>query len=88
MELEIEIPEAFVGAISGHVSRKRGVVSDSKAVGDNAIVLATVPLAELFDYSNELRSMTQGTGTFSMTPAGYRPVPREVEEAVLSGRKS
>jgi len=70
MELEIEIPEAFVGAISGHVSRKRGVVSDSKAVGDNAIVLATVPLAELFDYSNELRSMTQGTGTFSMTPAG------------------
>ena len=88
MELEIEIPEAFVGAISGHVSRKRGVVSDSKAVGENAIVLATVPLAELFDYSNELRSMTQGTGTFSMIPAGYRPVPREVEEAVLSGRKS
>ena len=88
MELEIEIPDTFIGAVSGHLSRKRGVVSDSRAVGDNAIVLATVPLAELFDYSNELRSMTQGAGTFGMTPAGYRPVPRDVEEEILSGRKS
>ena len=88
MELEIEIPDTFIGAVSRHLSRKRGVVSDSRAVGDNAIVLATVPLAELFDYSNELRSMTQGAGTFGMTPAGYRPVPRDVEEEILSGRKS
>ena len=62
MELEIEIPEAFVGAVSGHLSRNRGIVSDTKTLVDNAIVLATVPLAELFDYSNELRSMTQGAG--------------------------
>ena len=91
MDLEIEIPAAFIGAISGHLSRNRGVVSDSRAVGDkgeSAIVLATVPLAELFDYSNELRSMTQGAGTFSMTPAGYRLVPRDVEDEILSGRKS
>ena len=88
MELEIEIPDTMIGAISGHLSRKRGVVSDSKAIGDHAIVVATVPLAELFDYSNELRSMTQGAGTFSMTPAGYRPVPRDVEEEILSGRKA
>lgn len=88
MELEIEIPETFVGAVSGHLSRKRGIVSDTKTLTDNAIVLATVPLAELFDYSNELRSMTQGAGTFSMTPSGYRPVPRDVEEEILSGRKS
>jgi len=85
MDLEIEIPATFVGAISGHLSRKRGVVSDSKAIGENAIVLATVPLAELFDYSNELRSMTQGAGTFSMTPAGYRQVPVSVEKRILSG---
>ena len=88
MELEIEIPEVFVGAISGHLSRKRGVVSDTRMLADNAIVLATVPLAELFDYSNELRSMTQGAGTFSMTPSGYRPVPKDVEAEILSGRKS
>jgi elongation factor G len=88
MELEIEIAESFIGAISGHLSRKRGVVTDSKTIGDLSVVIATVPLAELFDYSHELRSMTQGTGTFNMTPAGYRPVPRDVEEEVLSGRKS
>ena len=88
MELEIEIPDSFIGAISGHLSRKRGLVTDSKAIGENSIVIATVPLAELFDYSNELRSMTQGTGTFSMTPAGYHPVPKDVEELILSGRKS
>ena len=88
MELEIEIPESFVGAITGHLSRNRGVVSDTKTLADNAIVLATVPLAELFDYSNELRSMTQGAGTFSMTPSGYRPVPKDVEEEIVSGRKS
>ncbi len=88
MELEIEIPESFIGVISGHLSRKRGVVTDSKTIGDLSIMNATVPLAELFDYSNDLRSMTQGAGTFSMTPAGYHPVPKDVEEQVLSGRKS
>ena len=88
MDLEIEIPDTFIGAISGHLSRMRGVVSDSKAIGGNALLYATVPLAELFDYSNELRSMTQGAGTFTMTPAGYREVPRDVEEKVLSGRKA
>ena len=88
MEVEIEVPVAFVGAISGHVSRKRGKVTDSKTVGDLAIVTATVPLAELFDYSNQLRSMSQGAGTFCMTPAGYCPVPKDVELEILQGRKS
>ena len=88
MDLEIEIPETFVGAVSGHLSRRRGVVTNAKTIGELSIVNATVPLAELFDYSNELRSMTQGTGTFSMTPAGYCQVSADVEEEILSGRKS
>ena len=88
MEVEIEIPVSSVGAVSGHLSRKRGRVTGSKAVGDFAIVTATVPLAELFDYSNQLRSMSQGSGTFCMTPAGYCPVPKDVELEILSGRKS
>ena len=54
---------------------------------DNAIVLATVPLAELFDYSNELRSMTQGAGTFSMTPSGYRLVPERCRSGSFVGAK-
>ena len=88
MEVEIETPVSSVGAISGHLSRKRGRVTDSKTVGDLAILIAIVPLAELFDYSNQLRSMSQGAGTFCMTPAGYCPVPKDVEQEILSGRKS
>ena len=88
MEVEIETPVSSVGAISGHLSRKRGRVTDSKTVGDLAILIANVPLAELFDYSNQLRSMSQGAGTFCMTPAGYCPVPKDVEQEILSGRKS
>ena len=88
MELEIEIPESFIGPVSGHLNRKRGIVTDSTVKDEMSIMIATVPLAELFDYSNELRSMTQGTGTFSMTPAGYKMVPTDVEEKVLNGRKS
>jgi len=83
MELEIEVPEEFVGAVTGHLSRKRGVVTGSTATGQTSIVNATAPLAGLFDYSNELRSMTKGAGAFNMTPAGYRPVPENVQAEIL-----
>lgn len=87
MDVDIEIPASCVGAVSGHLSRKRGKVTDSKTIGEQAILNAIVPLAELFDYSNQLRSMSQGAGTFCMTPAGYCPVPKDVELAILSGQK-
>ncbi len=87
MDLEIEIPESFIGSVSGHLNRKRGVVTDSHVQQEVCIMLATAPLAELFEFSNELRSMTQGNGTFSMTPAGYQVVPKEVEEKILHGKK-
>ena len=88
MELEIEVPDSFIGPVAGHLTRKRGVVTDSSVQDGTCIMLAVAPLAELFDYSQELRSMTQGMGTFSMTPAGYQIVPQDVEEKVLTGRKS
>lgn len=88
VELEIEIPESFIGPVSGHLNRKRGVVTDSSVNADVCVLRATAPLAELFDYSDELRSMTQGSGSFSMTPEGYQVVPKDVEERVLCGRKS
>jgi elongation factor G len=88
MELEIEIPASHIGSVSGHLSRIRGVVTDSHSIGGTSIMNATVPLAELFNYSSELRSMTQGAGTFTMTPAGYRQVPKDVEQEILAGRKA
>ena len=87
MEVEIEIPDSFIGAVTGHLTKNRAILTETKMSDGMSTIFATVPLAELFDFSNELRSMTQGKGTFSMTPAGYQPVPAEIEERVLNGRK-
>ena len=87
MEIEIEIPDSFFGAVTGHLTKNRAILTETKMSDGMAVIFATVPLAELFDFSNDLRSMTQGKGTFSMTPAGYQPVPAEIEERVLTGRR-
>ena len=83
MKVDVEIPEPFVGAISGYVSRKRGLVSGTNVIGEAAVVSAEVPLDELFDCAEEIRSMTQGQGTFVMTPIGFRQMPKSVEDAML-----
>lgn len=86
MKVEIECPIDFQGAVSGHLSRRRGVVSSVGGNGEHCEIVAEAPLAELFDYVGELRSMTEGKGTFTMEPLAYRPVPREVEQRVLAER--
>ncbi len=86
MKLEIECPEEFQGPVTGHVSSKRGMIVDSTTKHGTAIVEAEVPLAEMFDYANELRSMTQGKGNFSMEFAKYAQVPGNIQEDVLKAR--
>lgn len=87
MQLEIETPDEFQGAVVGHLSSKRGIVSSSEVTDGNCIILAEVPLAEMFDYANELRSMTQGKGGFSMEFKCYRQAPRNIQEIVLEKRR-
>jgi len=87
MQLEIETPDEFQGAVVGHLSSKRGIVSSSEVTDGNCIILAEVPLAEMFDYANELRSMTQGKGGFSMEFKCYRQAPRNIQESVLEKRR-
>lgn len=87
MQLEIETPDEFQGAVVGHLSSKRGIVSSSEVTDGNCIILAEVPLAEMFDYANELRSMTQGKGGFSMEFKCYRQAPRNIQELVLEKRR-
>ena len=86
MKLEIECPEEFQGPVTGHVSSKRGMIVDSATRQGSAIVEAEVPLAEMFDYANELRSMTQGKGNFSMEFSKYAQVPGNIQEEVLKKR--
>ena len=87
MLLEIETPDEFQGAVVGHLSSKRGVVGSSEVTDGNCIIVGDVPLAEMFDYANEIRSMTQGKGSFSMEFKCYRQAPKSIQEAVLEKRR-
>ena len=87
MKLEIETPDEFQGGITGHLASKRGIVASSEVTDGSCIILAEVPLAEMFDYANEIRSMTQGKGTFSMEFMCYRQAPKNVQEDVLIKRR-
>ncbi|TWT61843.1 elongation factor G [Rubinisphaera italica] len=87
MTLDIEAPDEYQGSITGHISSKRGIVTSSSTKSMSCYILAEVPLAAMFDYANELRSMTQGKGGFSMEFARYARCPRNVQEEVVERRR-
>ncbi|MCP4972736.1 MAG: elongation factor G [Prochlorococcus sp.] len=84
MKVEVEIPEDFLGAIIGDLSSRRGQVEGQSIDDGLSKVQSKVPLAEMFGYATQLRSMTQGRGIFSMEFSHYEEVPRNVAEAIIS----
>lgn len=82
--ITVTIPESYAGAVMGDVSASRGRVTgmDSNDRGET-VVTATVPYAELVDYATRLRSLTRGTGDFTMEPAGYEQVPYDVQQKLV-----
>ena len=88
MKLELEVASEFQGSIAGHLATKRGIVLSSMIEDRTCHMIAEVPLAELFNYANDLRSMTQGSGDFSMEPLGYRQTPPRVQKKVLTDRRN
>ncbi len=87
MTLEVEVPDEFQGAVTGHLSSKRGLINSSDTREGTAYILAEVPLASMFDYANELRSMTQGKGGFSMEFGSYRQVPKNIQQEIVDIRR-
>jgi len=87
MLLEIECPETFQGAVTGNVNSRRGVMLTTDVVDGTSKITAEVPLAETFGYSTDLRSMTQGQGTFTMELARYKRVPASIQEEILAERR-
>lgn len=87
MTVEIECPEEFQGSVVGQVSSKRGMIAETETTGGMTKIIAEVPLAETFGYSNDLRSQTQGQGTFSMEFAKYAPVPSNIQTEIIEERK-
>lgn len=86
MKVEVEIPDEFTGTIIGDISRRRGRVEGQEPIGNtgNVIVRAIVPLANMFGYATDLRSNTQGRGTFSMEFKCYEQVPKNIEDEIIS----
>ncbi|MEW4563241.1 elongation factor G [Bremerella sp. JC770] len=87
MNVEVEIPEAFQGPVTGDIIVRRGMVNQTDMNGDTTVIRAEIPLAAMFGYATELRSMTQGQGTFSMELGSYKPTPSHIQEEVIAERK-
>jgi elongation factor G len=89
MSVEIESPEAYQGGIVGDLTSRRGlIVATDAQMGGTMKISAEVPLSETFGYATDLRSMTQGQGTFAMELKGYRRVPANIQEEVIAERKA
>jgi elongation factor G len=87
MKLEVEVPANFQGSVAGELTSRRGMIVSTEMMGNTATIEAEVPLAETFGYSTDLRSMTQGQGTFTMEFSKYRRVPASIQETIIADKK-
>jgi elongation factor G len=87
MKVEIECPENFQGPITGDLISRRGMIVNTDMRDGVTTILAEVPLAETFGYATDIRSMSQGQGTFTMELAGYKKVPASVQEEIIAEKK-
>ena len=86
MKVEVTMPEEYMGDVIGDINSRRGRIEGMDDLGGGKIVRGFVPLAEMFGYSTDLRSKTQGRGNYSMFFEKYEPVPKSIQEKVLAGR--
>lgn len=87
MKVEVEVPENFLGDVIGDLNSRRGQMEGMETNAGLSKVTAKVPLAEMFGYATDLRSKTQGRGTFSMEFSHYEEVPRSIAETIIAKNK-
>ena len=87
MKVEVSVPEDYMGDVIGDINSRRGRIEGFEDVGGGKMIRAFVPLSEMFGYSTDLRSRTQGRGNYSMFFEKYEPVPKSVQEKILSEKK-
>ena len=86
MKVEVTMPEEYMGDVIGDINSRRGRIEGMEDIGGGKMVKAYVPLAEMFGYSTDLRSKTQGRGNYSMFFEKYEQVPKSVQDKVLAAR--
>ncbi len=85
MKIEVTTPEEYFGQISGDLNSRRAIITGSDVRGKYRVLCAEVPLASMFGYATQLRSLSQGRASWSMEPSQYARVPEQVAENVLAG---
>ena len=86
MRVEVTTPEDYMGDVIGDINSRRGRIEGMEDIGGGKMIRGFVPLAEMFGYATDLRSRTQGRGNYSMFFDRYEPVPKSVQEKVLSAK--
>ncbi len=86
MKVEVTVPEEYMGDVIGDINSRRGRMEGMEARSGNQIIRGFIPLSEMFGYATDLRSKTQGRGTYSMEPSHYEEVPKSVLEQIVSSR--
>ena len=86
MKVEVTVPEEYMGDVIGDINSRRGRMEGMEARGGNQIIRGFIPLSEMFGYATDLRSKTQGRGTYAMEPSHYEEVPKSVLETIVASR--
>ena len=87
MKVQVIVPMEFMGDITGDINAKRGRIEAINDRGNIKVIDVKIPLAEMFGYATKLRSMTQGRGSFTMEFDNYEEVPKNIEAAIIEGKK-
>ena len=87
MKVVVETPTEFQGSIIGDLSSRRGMVQGTESMGPNTVITALVPLAKMFGYATDVRSMSQGKAGFSMEFDSYKRVPKTIQEEIVAAAK-
>ena len=87
MKVEVDVPDEYLGTVMGNLTSRRGILLGNDSIPGYQRVRAEVPLAEMFGYATDLRSQTQGRGTFVMEPLKYQEVPKSITEKIVGERK-
>jgi len=87
MKVEVSVPEDYMGDVIGDINSRRGRIEGMDDIGGGKMIRSFVPLSEMFGYSTDLRSRTQGRGNYSMFFEKYEPVPKSVQEKILAAKK-
>ena len=87
MKVSVIVPDEYTGTVIGDLSSRRGQIQGQETRTGTVQVDALVPLSEMFGYTSDLRSNTQGRGQYSMEPHSYQEVPKNIAEKIMSSRK-